>query len=201
MQLHIPTVWTMTFILSAVRTSYREFHLLHSCCSKNNKLQRWRKNGQAPDKLLWNVSLISVILLICLGKCYRSTAYLYHEMWTDHLSTSSSSHTHSEKTLQCAGFGNGLASAWSKIGNKSSWTWSNREELPWGHCTLQARNVGSLASKCQTSHVESSCWCPMLDGKARNCLEDSKTALHFLHCHWYVSNGICNSMVCCGTWD
>ena len=104
-----------------------------------------------------------------------------------HFSTSSSSHAHSERTLECAGLGHGLASAWSEVGDKTSWTWNNWEELPWGYCTLQTRDVGSLASKCQTSHVESSCWCPFSDGKARSCLEDSKKALQLLHWHWCVS--------------
>ena len=44
----------------------------------------------------------------------------YHEIRPDHFSTSSSSHAHSERTLECAGLGHGLASAWSEVGNKSS---------------------------------------------------------------------------------
>ena len=56
--------------------------------------------------------------------------------------------------------------SWGQIGAGRSRTPYDWPWFPWRwQWALQAWDVGSLASKCQASHMESSRWCPLSDGR------------------------------------
>ena len=137
-----------------------------------------------------------------LGKCEFSTRSAFDtRAWTKHLivhatcmvcimksiSINTSSRTHFTGPLKWAHFSPELAFAWGEAGTKNSWAWYNWKGLSWRQSTLQAWDVGMVASKFWTSHMESSHWCPSFDGRASNCFKNTNKVLQFLHYHWYVS--------------
>ena len=90
---------------------------------------------------------------------------VYYEMLSCHFSTDSSCHAHSEGTFKWARFSRELVFAWNKVGPGRSRTPYDWTKPPWRQWALQTRDVGSMASKYQTSHMESSRWCSSSDGR------------------------------------
>ena len=153
---------------------------------QTKKMAEGQDPGPTPAK---SEFIIISAFEICNKNCALSTDTFYHVYCvyykllytcTGYFSTNSSSHAHYERALECSGFGREMAFAWSEVGTGRSRTTYNWAKPPWRQWALQARGAESLASKCQTSHLESSRWCPSSDGRVHSCLEDIKQSLLLL---------------------